>query len=492
MLTSIRIHRFGSNIHDVYGQLSRRSIASPYQLVRRRPLDERQVAFVAVGCIYAASTTVGIALYWRQRTMSLLISARRPGTVIMFVTAVTAIPLALCYTEVWRDTPCWLVISVVYEALTLAMDAMVFANWNYLFLWRVNQLLSDFKIDAERSRSSVDYNKRLSQPGVQLTQVGPSASSTYSANALFISRSCFTNSAKAEIAFFVIGQMTTSVPVIVYLTVSNDPDPTLPFPDCLSSPTATTALCLFVARTCICVLEISSLMFMVRDAEDHLGICRSWRRCLVTIVVCAIVTVVMVTTTRAAALGVEATVILTTLAISGELLIRPVYEQMHERGMDDTTETSAATSQAAFERFLQTSDGYNAVLRFAASEFSAENVVFWAEVTKFESSWDRRNDASRQAMAARIRSSFLSGQAHHLVNVSTVIWTSGEQRPLGQHMFKEEKDEVLQLMYGDTFRRFLTNPAYQAVWDRFLHRQHEKGMLLSRVSSSFTKPDSAV
>lgn len=229
------------------------------------------------------------------------------------------------------------------------------------------------------------------------------------------------------------------------------------------------------------------------------------------VVVCSIVTIVMVTTTRATALSVEATVILTTLAISGELLIRPVYEQMHERGMDDTTETSAATSQAAFERFLQTSDGYNAVLRFAASEFSAvsrrgsccwaqltllrrlqENVVFWAEVTKFEATWDRRNDASRQAMAARIRSSFLSGQAHHLVNVTTVIWTSGEQRPLGQHMFKEEKDEVLQLMYGDTFRRFLANPAYQAVWDRFLRRQHEKGMLLSRVSSSFTKPDSAV
>uniref|UniRef100_A0A8C3ABG5 Regulator of G protein signaling 12b n=1 Tax=Cyclopterus lumpus TaxID=8103 RepID=A0A8C3ABG5_CYCLU len=125
------------------------------------------------------------------------------------------------------------------------------------------------------------------------------------------------------------------------------------------------------------------------------------------------------------------------------------------------TERRVASWAACFERLLQDPVGVRYFSEFLKKEFSEENILFWQACEFF--SHVPENDKKQLSQRAReIYNSFLSSKATTPVNIDSQAQLADDilnaPRP---DMFKEQQQQIFNLMKFDSYTRFLKSLLYQ-------------------------------
>ena len=141
-------------------------------------------------------------------------------------------------------------------------------------------------------------------------------------------------------------------------------------------------------------------------------------------------------------------------------------ESRSEAAAPPVSSVAPAIGEADFDRVMSSEAGCAAMLAFAKSEMSDENVLFFIEIQKYGKCED---DASRKEVGESIVATFLSKNAPTPANLPARITHAFTGNPvLGENegtyectpdVFAPAEAEIRTLLRKDTFSRFQSSPA---------------------------------
>ncbi|XP_036612469.1 regulator of G-protein signaling 18 [Trichosurus vulpecula] len=183
------------------------------------------------------------------------------------------------------------------------------------------------------------------------------------------------------------------------------------------------------------------------------------------------------------------------------LLQKPEFHEDVSRGRSENLAkgTSVSPEEAvkwgeSFDKLLSHKDGFNAFTRFLKTEFSEENIEFWAACEDFKKSQEPHQLFHK---AQVIYEKFIQNDAPQEVNLDfhtkEIIFKSISQPTI--HSFDAAQSRVYQLMEQDSYTRFLRSDIYLDL----INGRPLQTTNLRRRSRSFTfnefpdeKPDFAI
>ena len=116
-----------------------------------------------------------------------------------------------------------------------------------------------------------------------------------------------------------------------------------------------------------------------------------------------------------------------------------------------------STTVIEFPNLLQDSEFLQDFEKFAAEEYSVENVLAWKAIREYNR-LALSNDPMLESKAREIYDLFINGYARHQVNldegtVQTIV-ESIEKSKFPPGLFDRMEKYIVDLMYKDTYKRF--------------------------------------
>ncbi|CEO95312.1 unnamed protein product (mitochondrion) [Plasmodiophora brassicae] len=449
-------------------------------------MGPEQVVVAALACVCVVALPALAYAYMTVKKTSFALQCRRPHTLMVFAVSTLPIVVVLSIAHVYPSAvqPVWALVIVWQASYSNMLDSIVVIGWHYWRLWSIHRRLTRVGHILPPADGSVTTGADdAMRHAMSATDAVIYEDARFSASHSQVSIA-------SESTFIAVSHMCTTAPLAAFVDLrrSTTTLPSATLPSFMTSTAGIVVWIYMIARSAVFLVEMGFILVRVRQSADGLGIRRSLVRC------CAIVGVAMTVMSTWLALamhqdanlsvayGLSLPSLLMVIALWGELLLHPVVGHWRQPPPAGSVHPeSSSNMMALFHRFLLSDEGFRALMQFATREFSTENLVFIAEVTKFERMWDARAPTSRQGHARLIMQQFLLNDGAMPVTVSRAAIPNGTV--LHPHMFTAAKTEVIHLVFVDTFSRFRAHPAGSKLWNEFVARELEVSMVASRRSS---------